>query len=287
MKEIVNIYRKHKKAVDDYIILTIKSAGTVTIDMAATLLKQHRFFQLAYEVDPSYRQKSPVLFNRHALEENIGVDKSHYFTKLLLDENGFYVSNPFIHYRTGKVSVTAVRKLEDGYLVFDCDLVYLLEELHLIEYNTLYDRFKRCVYILGTVLLTLIALALIVYGGFSLSLLLTGDYFKNFFHDIFKAIIAVTLGIAIFDLARQIIEHEVLFHTFNHEEALQYKVLGRFLISIVIALSIETMMVVFKITLADFTKMLSAFYLLIGTTVMLVGLAYFYKTISNVEKNDS
>jgi hypothetical protein len=38
-------------------------------------------------------------------------------------------------------------------------------------------------------------------------------------------------------------------------------------------------MVVFKIALDDTDKMLSAFYLLIGTTIMLVGLGYFYKTI--------
>jgi len=51
------------------------------------------------------------------------------------------------------------------------------------------------------------------------------------------------------------------------------------LISIIIALSIETLMVVFKIALDDPSKMLSAFWLLIGTTLMFVGLAYFYKTI--------
>lgn len=50
---------------------------------------------------------------------------------------------------------------------------------------------------------------------------------------------------------------------------------------IVIALSIETLMVVFKITLDDYTQLLSAFYLLIGTTAMFVGLAYFYKTITS------
>lgn len=38
-------------------------------------------------------------------------------------------------------------------------------------------------------------------------------------------------------------------------------------------------MVVFKIVLGNYEKMLSAFWLLIGTTFMFVGLAYFYKII--------
>lgn len=127
-------------------------------------------------------------------------------------------------------------------------------------------------------------------GGFKLVevLFMSGD--KDFLHSIFKSIIAVTLGIAIFDLAKQIMEHEVLFHTFTHQEEHQYNVLGKFLSSIVIALSIETLMVVFKLALDDHTQMLSAFYLIIGTTAMFVGLAFFFKTIRSTQErreNDS
>ena len=95
----------------------------------------------------------------------------------------------------------------------------------------------------------------------------------------FKAIISITLGLAIFDLAKQIFEHEVLFKTFHHPEDKEYKVLGKFLISILVALSIETLLVVFKIALNDYSKLVSALYLLLGTTTLLVGLGWFYKTI--------
>jgi len=42
-----------------------------------------------------------------------------------------------------------------------------------------------------------------------------------------------------------------------------------------------------KSVLEDYTQMLSAFYLLIGTTIMLVGLGYFYKTINESGKNNN
>ena len=169
--------------------------------------------------------------------------------------------------------------------MFDCNLITVLEELRLIEYSTTHHRFKQVVYTLGAGVLVAISLALILYGGYMFVSMFFGHNI-DFFHDIFKSIIAVTLGIAIFDLAKQIIEHEVLFHTFTHEESREYKVLGKFLVSIIIALLIETLMVVFKIALEDYKDMLSAFYLLIGTTVMFVGLAYFYKTIIGSYKKE-
>jgi hypothetical protein len=106
---------------------------------------------------------------------------------------------------------------------------------------------------------------------------------SDLLHDVFKSIVAVTIGLAMFDLSRQIIEHEVLFKSFHKEENREYKMLGKFLISIIIALSIETLMVVFKIVLDDYQNMLSAFYLLLGTTIMFVGLAYFQKTMKSTE----
>ena len=69
----------------------------------------------------------------------------------------------------------------------------------------------------------------------------------------------------------------MIFRSFEQGETMQNKVLGKFLISIIIALSIEALMVVFKIALGDYTEMLAAFYLLIGVTIMIVGLGFFHK----------
>ncbi len=42
-------------------------------------------------------------------------------------------------------------------------------------------------------------------------------------------------------------------------------------------------MVVFKIALGDYTQMLAAFYLLVGVTIMILGLGVFHK-FTKVEK---
>ncbi|MDD3591740.1 MAG: hypothetical protein PHO65_03820 [Sulfurovum sp.] len=279
MKVVINLYKKHKKTVDNYILTAIKNAPRDYIEHADEILKKYAFLQLLYSVDESFQQISPVICRQTKERFNMGSDKQHYFTKLELDEDGFYISNPYIHYRTGKASITVVRKIGKIYYIFDCNLIAVLEELRLIEYNSTHHKFKQVVYLFGSGLLVAIALALLFYGGYKFVMIFFGEN-VDFFHDIFKAIIAATLGIAIFDLAKQIIEHEVIFHTFTRDETREYKVLGRFLVSIIIALLIETLMVVFKIALEDdYKDMQAAFFLLIGTTAMFVGLAYFYKTI--------
>lgn len=286
MKEVINIYKKHKMTVDNFVMTFIKSAPKGYIENANVIFKQARFVQLLYGVDSNFKQFTPVVCRKRNESEHIGYDKGHYFMKMVLNAENIYVSNPYIHYRTGKASISAVHCLDGIFYVFDIDLIELLEELKLIEYNKIHDKFKRAVYLIGSSMLALVSVALIVYGFYIFAAILFSTEDVDFLHDVFKSIIAITLGLAIYDLAKQIFEHEVLFQSFHHPEDKQYKVLGKFLISIVIALSIETLMVVFKIALDDYRQMLSAFYLLIGTTVMLIGLGWFYKMIMEVGRKE-
>ncbi len=279
MKEVINIYKQHKITIDTFIKTLVQSLPKDYISYSKEILGKYRYIQLLYSVDHSLKQKSPVICRRKREDIHIGSDKSHYFVKMILDADSMYISNPYIHYRTGKASLSIVYFIDDTYFVFDLNLIELLEELKLIEYNKLHDKIKRGIYFVGSVVLSLVALILISYGAYTFFALLFVPTTDEFLHAIFKSIIATTLGLAIFDLAKQIFEHEVLFQSFHHPDDKQYKVLGKFLISIVIALSIETLMVVFKIALDDYSKMLSAFYLLLGTTIMFVGLGWFYKTI--------
>ncbi|MGW8170025.1 MAG: hypothetical protein ACWGHH_08490 [Sulfurovaceae bacterium] len=286
MKEVIAIYKKHKNTVDEFIITLIKNLPQDYIQNADKILRENKMIQLLYAVDNTYIQITPTICKKRQELESKGSQKSHYFSKVVLDERGFYISNPYIHHRTGKASISVVHNIGEVYYVFDINMIDLLEELKLIEYNDIYDKIKRSVYFLGAFLLALVAIALILYGGYALGIILFAEGEIDLLHNIFQSIIAITLGIAIYDLSSQIFEHEVLFRAFHHEEDRQYKILGRFLVSIIIALSIETLMVVFKIAISDQSQMLSAFWLLLGTTLMFIGLAYFYKTIKESEHKE-
>jgi len=286
MKEVVSAYKQHKMTVDNFITILIKNLQKDYIENSEYVLKQNKYIQLIYGVDNSFKQVTPIVSLGKSDDRQIGSDKSHYFLKMALNNDNLYISNPYIHYKTGRASVSVVYLVEGIYYVFDINLIALLEELKLIEYNRVHDKIKRAIYFFGSLMLAIVSVVLIGYGGYIFTSILIHKDEVEFLHDIFKSIIAITLGLAMFDLAKQIFEHEVLFQSFHHPEDKQYKVLGKFLISIIIALSIETLMVVFKIALDDNSQMLSAFYLLIGTTFMLIGLGWFYKTIKESSRKD-
>ncbi|WP_310441746.1 hypothetical protein [Sulfurimonas sp.] len=279
MKEVINAYRAQKINVDSFIKTLIDSLPKNYMAEAPSILKQYRYIQLMYGVNSEFKQVTPVISKKESNSSQIGSDKNHYFMKLHLNENSIYISNPYIHHKTGKASVSVVHLVDSVYYIFDINLILLLEELKLIEYNSFHDKIKRVIYFFGSTSLAFVSIALIGYGVFVFFSLMFSLSTADFLHDIFRSIISITLGLAIYDLAKQIFEHEVMFQSFHKSEDKQYKVLGKFLISIIIALSIETLMVVFKIALGDLSNMLSAFYLLMGTTLMFVGLSYFYKTI--------
>lgn len=285
MKNIVQLYRRHKNSIESYLKDFINSYDKDKyLELSNSPLSDAKFIQLAYTMDKNLKQTSSMISKMKIEDDTVGKDKTHYFFKIILDKDDYYLSSPYIHHRTGYSSISIVKKIDNLYYIFDIDLIAILEELNLLEYNNVHDKVTRGIYFIGATVLAMVSLILIVYGGYELHVLFSQVDTPEFFNSMFTSIIAVTLGIAIFDLAKQIFEHEVLFHHFAKDENKQYKVLGKFLVSIVIALSIETLMVVFKLALTDYKSMLSAFYLLIGTTAMFVGLAYFYKTILKENK---
>ncbi|MBE0514890.1 hypothetical protein, partial [Sulfurimonas sp.] len=194
MKEVINIYRKQKINVDYFVKRLIESFPKDYMSEAQNILKQYRYIQLMYGVDCEYKQTTPIMFRKGSDASHIGSDKSHYFVKLRLDENGIYISNPYIHYKTGKASISIVHFINSTYYIFDIDLIILLEELKLIEYNSFHDKVKRIIYFFGSTALALVAVALIGYGVFVFFLLMTSLATSDFLHDIFRSIISITLG---------------------------------------------------------------------------------------------
>lgn len=287
MKKIIQIYKKDHLPIVSHIRGFISSLSKDIIGESKNIFKKYKYVYMIYTVDSDFKQSSSSTYKNKTVSENRGSDKSHYFTNVDLKDNDVYISSPYIHHTSGNPCISVVRRIGNEYQVVDLNMILLLEELKLIEYNSLHERIIRSVYIFGSSILGLISLALMGYGTYVLFALMFSLATADFLHDVFKSIVAVTIGLAMFDLSKQIMEQEVLFKSFDKEENREFKILGKFLVSIIIALSIETLMVVFKIVLDDYQNMLSAFYLLVGTTIMFVGLAYFQKTIkASATKNE-
>jgi hypothetical protein len=104
---------------------------------------------------------------------------------------------------------------------------------------------------------------------------ITPDHFQ--IKDVFEATILITLALAIFDLAKTLIEEELLGRNSNNSISGPHKTMVRFLGSIIIALSIEALMLVFKFAITDPEKILYAMYIIAGVSLLLITLAVYIK----------
>jgi len=282
MKEMIVLFKKHFEAIENFLTTTIENnslecSSEANIDAA---FKNLTSLKTTYLVDKNYRQASPSFYPKNKQDDTrAGINKERYFANVRFNDRNVYLSNPYLHYKTGKPSITMVKKMEHVFVVFDIDLLTLLEELKLIEHNKKFDNYNKYVYALGGYSLSLVSIFLILYGVYAFIFTFNTTSSEGMLHEIFKSIIAITLGLAIHDLAKTIISHEVLFKNFGACEISQFNILGKFLVSIIIALSIESLMVVFKIVIEgkNYASIQYAFYLILGATIMIIGLAIFNK----------
>jgi hypothetical protein len=274
MKRIISIYTEHKNSVQFYLRTTMENFHPLSKDVK----DMRRFFEseksaeVIYTVNDTFVQCSPS-YGRNYIDENRnGADKSFYFKWVSFTNEPIHISNPYLHHVTGLPTLSAVKREKDFYFVADFDMLKLLEELRLIEHNSAYEQINRFVMGIGGLLLGIVSVFLILYGGYIFyGMLISSNSAEMVMHKIFTSIISITIGLAIYDLAKTLIENEVLFKTFHYGNDLQNKTLTKFLTSIIIALSIESLMAVFKIVLDDYTKLINAFYLIIGVTLLIVG----------------
>jgi hypothetical protein len=101
--------------------------------------------------------------------------------------------------------------------------------------------------------------------------------------DVFEATILLTLALAIFDLAKTLIEEEVLGRVKDYNPSGTHKTMVRFLGSIIIALSIEALMLVFKFAITDPAQLVYSMYIIGAVALLLVGLAVYIKFTKSEE----
>lgn len=274
MKRIISIYTENKNSVQFYVRTTVENfhpLSTKEKDIRQ-IFQFEKAAEVVYAVSASFSQYTPSFGRKYTNEERDGTDKSFYFKWVSFVNESIHISNPYLHHVTGLPTLTAVKQLDDGYIVVDFDMLKLLEELRLIEHNSAFEKVNTYVMGGGGILLGIVSVFLILYGGYIFfNMLIFQNSINDVLHDIFTSIISITIGLAIYDLAKKIIENDILFKKFDYGHELQSKTLSKFLTSIIIALSIESLMAVFKIVLDDYTELIHAFYLVIGVTLLIVG----------------
>ena len=237
----------------------------------------------AYLLDSRGVQVSPTFTSTKRIDDDAGkirADRAYYYRALR--EERCTITDPYPSLITGELCVTASQPIFDEHneIKYVACLDMPLEEVLLISRSSRFDRFFislfRYSYMAFAFALMAIAILLFFKGMQSFFIYeITPVHFE--IKDVFEATILLTLALAIFDLAKTIIEEEIFGRNKEPSISGPHKTMVRFLGSIIIALSIEALMLVFKFAITDPEKLIYAMYIVAGVAMLLITLAIYIK----------
>lgn len=210
----------------------------------------------------------------------IRAERAYYYRAVR--EGRCVITDPYPSLLTNDLTVTASAPIydENGNLIYivclDMPLDIMIKIAHLNTMDTLFSKFFKYSY--GVFALALIAVSVLLFlkGIDSFFVYeITPEHFE--IKNVFEATILITLALAIFDLAKTLMEEEILGRHKENNISGPHKTMVRFLGSIIIALSIEALMLVFKFAITDPDKLLYAMYIVAGVALLIVSLAVYIK----------
>lgn len=278
MQEFIETYRTNTDDIEKFLIETINNIGDLKQKEDSNFEKLFNIFsslELVYICDKdNIKQISENIYRKKITQTQMGDSRRYLLNKLIFDENNIAISSPYISSATTQTCITVAKKQNDKIYFLDFNVTVLLQKLGLIEIHKEFNIISKSFYFITASVMIILALFTV---GYSLISFIDSVFFKTglSIESIFKPVIALTLGLAIFDLAKTILEQEVVFKSYSKNSKTEYKVLIKFSITIIIALLIESLMVVFKIAIDNYEQMIHAFYLIAGVSTLIVSLGLF------------
>lgn len=253
------------------------------------------FVELIYSVNESGVQTSESVYSPHVSERHhrhlgIGSDRSErpYMVAAKESKSCVVITKPYLSNVTHKLSISAVQHVieedqgRNGYLIININLQRLISYL---SGNDLIQKinpwFKFYYGIVGAMLI-MVAVLLVYASAVSMYQLFSSG--SNIETDSFGIVVLITLGMSIFDLGKTIIEEVLYDKSMKHGESTQ-RTISRFMTAIIIAVSIEALLLMFKSLFNDGidNQLMNAVWMLMSSVAMLIALGI-YNFLSSVKK---
>lgn len=245
-----------------------------------------------YLLDHTGVQVTPTYTSEDRIESDIGkirAERAYYYRAMR--EERCTITDPYPSLITHDLTITASQPIfdENREIKFvACIDMPLDDVLKIASLNTL-DAFfaKGFKFAYGMFAFALAAVALFLFIHGVQSFYVAEVSLKSFSVDaMFKATILLTLSLAVFDLAKTLIEEEVLGRHKEINISGPNKTMVKFLGSIIIALSIEALMLVFKFAITAPAQLLYAMYITGGVAVLVLSLAVYINFTKNKNSGD-
>jgi hypothetical protein len=208
-------------------------------------------------------------------------DRAYYYKTI--KEHRCMLTDPYPSLISNDLVVTATFPLYDkddnllAIICIDITLQNILKMVHPSSVDSTFGSLSKWVYSAFSAALFAVALLLFIKGITSF-LHFGMNFYDIDINKIFKSTILLTLSLAIVDLVKAIFEEEVLGKEKKKDSSEDsHQTMVRFLGSIIIAISIEALMLVFKFALTDPGKLLYAVYLIVAISVLIIALSVYLK----------
>ncbi|MCL1114891.1 MULTISPECIES: PDC sensor domain-containing protein [Shewanella] len=289
---VIERYHEYENLVHELLESILVGVGDVNLfdkpvsakvfeDMAVS----YPFVELIYLLDGQGIQVSPniSIANQQVrlLTNGKQADRSQrpYFTQLS-EANTVHITRPYLSNAGGGLCLSASQMMtsstgDTGIVVIDVNLTRLIEFMMGDSarrkmspfFKSIYAAIVLCLFVLVTVLMWTVTLD--IYELFSQT---------SARHDPlqpFGIIIFLTLALAIFDLGKTILEEEVLMHKDIFRHSSTRRTITRFISTILIAISIEALLTMFKASLGEKQYIEPAILMMLAVVGLLVGLGVY------------
>lgn len=268
----------------------LESSPTELVNMVKRLHQSYPFVELLYCVDENGIQTTesaaaPNVADSKRREPGLHSDRSKraYYTAARDNTSPTTVTQPYLSNATHQLAISASQRYVSNnsgtaYLVLNFNLEKLITFLNGDSLRRVVHPFFQIVYGVIGVLLVIVS-GLLLFSAIE-SLVSVVHEHTNTATKAFHLVILITLGLAIFDLGKTILEEEVLLHKDIHHTGSTRRTISRFMSAIVIAVSIESLLLMFKSLLGDAAHLNSAVLMLFAAVALLVGLGAYLKLTS-------
>lgn len=251
-----------------------------------TISEHYPFMALLYTLDANGVQISSNIASLHPGKDDKGgqgknrSERPYYL--LAKNSDSVVVTDPYFSNNGSMLCITAAVKRshsnngETAYIVLDIDLTKAIEFLMGDLARRRFMPAFKVVYSLIVAGLFAVTGVLLYAAGTEMISLWHIDGNKEDLHmKPFGVIIFLTLALAIFDLGKTILEEEVLMHKDIFRHSSTRRTITRFIAAILIAVSIEALLLMFKAALGVNGDIMSAVGMMLTAVGLLVGLGIY------------
>lgn len=219
------------------------------------------------------------------LPKHKGMDKDRSqrpYYLMARESDSIIVTKPYLSAISQNLCVSAAIKRVDkngdtcGYIVVDIDLPETIEFLMGDTHRRRFEPVFKAVYTVISVGLFAVV-GILLYSAFTelLSLFSEDAVIEDYYLKPFGVIIFLTLALAIFDLGKTTLEEEVLMHKDIFRHSSTRRTITRFIAAILIAISIESLLLMFKGALGDGEHLVEAVWMMFAAIGLMIGLGLY------------